>query len=104
MFLSAARLPYDSSKLPMNMALVAPPLPQSGHWRENGLVGTDRWVSITPHMRGAAGFFRAKGGLEDAKFADGAGFPDVEPWSLGMWLKDFRATFLDGEEIGKKAK
>lgn len=88
----------------MSMELVAPPLPESPDWRENGLVGTDKWMSITPHMRGTAGFFRAKGGLEGGKYGDDDGFPDVSPWSIGMWLKDFAASFSEAEEIGKKDK
>lgn len=101
---SGGRLPYDSLKFPLDTSLVNPPLPQSPHWRENGEIGTEEWIGITPHMRGKAGLFSAKGGLEGGKFGDGEAFPDITPWSVGMWMRDFRLTFPVGTDVGKKDK
>lgn len=53
-------------------------------------------------MKGKGGLFWAKGGLEGGKYGDDVLFPDVRPWSMGMWLKDFELEFPVSEEPGKK--
>ena len=100
--LSSGIIPFDSSRLPMSNEIVCPPLPQSPSWTEDACVGTDHWVSITPIMKGKAGFFRWTGGLQDGALADNVGFPDVQPWSLGMWLREFDLEFPAGEILDKK--
>ena len=66
------------------------------------MVGTDRWCMMPLLMKGKAGFARCKGGLDGGKYGDDEGFPDVQPWSLGMWLRDFELTFPVGEFPEKK--
>lgn len=48
---------------------------------------------MDPEMKGKAGMFWSKGGLEGGKYGDGVGWPDVKPWSAGMWLRDFSLVF-----------
>ncbi|KAI0339046.1 hypothetical protein BDW22DRAFT_1336759 [Trametopsis cervina] len=101
---SNARIPFNSALSPVSLEIVCPPLPQSPKWAEDGCVGTNRWVSINSGMKGKAGLFKAKGGLEDGKMGDDVGFPDVQPWSVGMWLNEFKLEFPVGVELGKKDK
>ncbi|KAI0339249.1 hypothetical protein BDW22DRAFT_1336398 [Trametopsis cervina] len=99
---SNARIPFNSALSPLSVEIVCPPLPQSPDWTEDGRVGTDRWISITPAMKGKAGLFKAKGGLEDGKMGDDVGFPDIQPWTIGMWLNEFQLEFPMGIELGRK--
>ncbi|KAJ3479950.1 hypothetical protein NLI96_g8694 [Meripilus lineatus] len=92
-------IPFNTSYSPVSMLCIYPPLPQSPQWRENGQVGTDRWWSLAAQIKGKAGLFRAKGGLEGEKFGDNVGFPDVKPMSLGFWLPDAEMLFDVGEEV-----
>lgn len=55
-------------------------------------------------MTGKIGIFSAKGGLDASKFGDDVGFPDVSPWSYGIWIKDLELTSPEGVELGKKDK
>ena len=86
----------------MNQDLAHPPLPQSLKWHEDAMVGTDSWCSLPLLMKGRAGFFWHKGGLEGKKYGDNEGFPDVKPWSLGMWLRNFELDFTVGKHFGNK--
>jgi len=103
-FFGDASLPYSSKSMPMNIEMINPPLSQSPNWREDGKVGTNRWWALTPAMSGKAGFLWSNGGLEGGKYGDNKGFPDVQPWSLGMWLKDFALEFEVGYEPGVDKK
>ncbi|KAJ3530063.1 hypothetical protein NM688_g7764 [Phlebia brevispora] len=102
MLLGSGIIPFNTKYLPMSTDMAHPPLPQSPNWREDALVGTDRWCLMPLLMKGKAGFFRCKGGLEDGKYGDNEAFPDFRPWSVGMWLRDFELEFPVGEHLGKK--
>lgn len=91
--LSALSMPFHSSYVPLRMNMAHPPLPQSLHWRDDAMVGTDRWCAMDPTMKGKAGMFWSKGGLEGGRYGDGVGWPDVRPWAAGMWLRDFSLVF-----------
>lgn len=86
----------------MNQLLVMPPLPQHSncHDPSDGRVGTNRWCSLQPLMKGKMGPFWSNGGLLEGKYGDGIGFPDVKPWSLGLWLRDFHLDFSVGTQVG----
>lgn len=100
--LSKGILPVNTAYWPIDTEAVCPPLPQSSTWREDGLVGTDRWVSITSGMKGSAGIFRFRGALEGGKLSDGIGFPIVKPWPIAMWMRDFELDFPLGVVLDKK--
>ncbi|KAK7691486.1 hypothetical protein QCA50_004885 [Cerrena zonata] len=103
-FLSKPWLPYDSSWTPLDTYLVQPPLPESPKWREDALIGTNRWWGIDPLMKGKAAVIWGEGGLEGDKYGDNVGIPDLNPWKMGLWLKDFMLDFPTGEEIGGDKK
>lgn len=100
--LSKGVIPFSSAFLPISTEAVCPPLPQSLTWREDALVGTDRWISLSTKMTGNAGLFRFRGALEGGKLGDGVGFPTVEPWPVAMWLRDFELDFPVGIVLDKK--
>ncbi|EKM52508.1 uncharacterized protein PHACADRAFT_149215 [Phanerochaete carnosa HHB-10118-sp] len=100
--LSSGLIPFSSSFVPLSREVECPPLPQSDSWREDACIGTERWVSLTPAMKGKAGFFRWKGGLADGALADNVGLPNVRPWSTGMWLREFELEFPVGDVLGKR--
>ena len=87
----------------MNQLLAMPPLPQDSHWRDpsDGRVGTNRWCSLKPLMKGKMGPFWSQGGLPEGKYGDGVGFPNVKPWALGLWLRDFHLDFPVGTQVGE---
>ena len=68
-------------------------------WREDGQVGTNHWLAIKPLMSGKGTAIWGTGGLEGGKYGDGVGMPDVSPWKMGLWLKDFKLETRIGEEI-----
>ena len=86
--LTSVGLPFSTKYMPLSMYMAMPPLPHSPYWREDGRVGTDHWLASAPVINGKAGLIWASGGLADGKFGDGVGFPDVKPFSFGMWLRD----------------
>ena len=88
--------------LPMNHNIAHPPLPQSSNWREDAMVGTTEWYVVPWIVHGKAGLLRCRGGLPGGKYGDNGGFPDVQPWSLGMWLKDFGFEIPAGEHFADK--
>lgn len=100
--LSKGVIPFSSAFLPISTEAVCPPLPQSLNWRDDALVGTDRWISSSTKMKGNAGLFRFRGALEGGRLGDGVGFPTVEPWPVAMWLKDFELDFPVGIVLDKK--
>ena len=57
---------------------------------------------MRPVIKGKMGLIRCKGGLEDGKFGDDLGFPDVHPFSLGMWLPDAEVAWRIGMRLVKK--
>lgn len=101
--LSRGLMPFDSRLVPLSEEIVCPPLPQSADWKEDACAGTDRWVSVTPIVKGKAGFFRWTGGLEDGALADNVGFPGLRPWSVGMWLREVEIESPVGEVLGEKS-
>ena len=100
--LSRGSIPFNTAWIPINQDMAHPPLPQSPSWREDALVGTEIWNQLPLLMKGKAGFFWGKGGLEGKKFGDNEGFPDVKPYSLGMWLRNFELDFPVGESFKSK--
>jgi len=50
-------------------------------------------------MKGRASVFWGKGGLLDAKYGDDVGFPDIQLWPLGTWLRDFSAELGVGKQL-----
>ena len=102
--LGSASIPYSTSYTPMNLALLQPPLPQSPQWKENGQIGTDHWWNLAPLMKVKSCFFHSLGSLNDWKYGDDFGFPDVKPWNTGMWLADFALEFYIGEDPTTKNK
>ena len=103
MFLSDGIIPFSTHLFPTSLLqTVNPPLPQSLNWKEDGRVGTETWLAFTSGMKGKAGFFRGAGGLPGGAFGNGIDFPDVKPWSLGMWVREFELNFPIPEVLGKK--
>lgn len=103
-FLSTPWLPYKSSWSPLDTYMVQPPLSESPTWREDALVGTNRWCGMDPLMQCKAAIIWGEGGLEGGKYGDDVGMSDIKPWKMGMWLKDFQMDFPVSEEIGKDKK
>ncbi|KAI0070729.1 hypothetical protein K474DRAFT_1608129 [Panus rudis PR-1116 ss-1] len=104
-FLSKAHLPFNSNHVPgLDMTFIHPPLPESPNWKEDAKVGTDRWWTLKPLMTGKTGLLWVEGGLRGGKLGDNLGFPDVQVWKLGTWLRDFTLEFYVGEELGAKKK
>lgn len=95
-------MPFNSAFLPLSTETICPPLPQSPNWREDGLIGTDRWISVTPGMKGSAGLFKFRGALEGGKIGDDIGFPSVQPCSIATWLRNFELDFPVGIVPDKK--
>ena len=89
-FLPKPWFPYRSSWTPLDTSLVQPPLPESPTWREDGQVGTNHWWAIDPLMSGKGTVIWGKGGLEGGKYGDDVGMPNINPWKMGLWLKDFQ--------------
>ena len=83
----------------MDTSLVLPPLPESSTWREDAKVETSHWKGIDSVMKGKGTVIWGEGGLEGGKYGDGSGMPDINPWKMGLWLKDFQLEFPIGEEI-----
>ena len=50
-------------------------------------------------MRGKGAVIWGEGGLEGGKYGDDVGMPNISPWKMGLWLKDFQLDFSIGEEI-----
>ena len=50
-------------------------------------------------MKGKGTVIWGEGGLEGGKYGDGSGMPDINPWKMGLWLKDFQLEFPIGEEM-----
>ncbi|PSS29781.1 hypothetical protein PHLCEN_2v2929 [Hermanssonia centrifuga] len=102
-FFATARIPFDGSMIPKSLVYVVhPPVPESLNWKEDGMVGSDQWLGCPFVMKGKAGLFWGTGGLEGGKYGDEVGFPDVRPWSLGVWIPDADIYFATGDIIGKK--
>lgn len=103
MFFSSGSIPFNSDIFPHSMLqTVNPPLPQSVYAKEDGQVGTENWVAFVSGMKGKAGFFKSRGGLDGGAYADNIGFPDVKPWSIGMWLREFELEFPVPDILDKK--
>ena len=102
MFFSKARIPFNAKYIPFNQDIAHPPLPQSPNWKQDALVGTDEWNVVPWRVYGKAGLMRSSGGLPGGNYGDNEGFPDVQPWSLGMWLRDFGFTIPVGEHFTDK--
>ena len=83
----------------MDYGLVQPPLPESKTWHEDAIVGTSRWLSVDPVMSGKGAVIWGEGGLEGGRYGDDVGMPDISPWKMGLWLKDFRLEFPTSEQI-----
>ena len=104
MFFSNGVLPFSTEMLPLSQELVFPPLPQSSSWQEDACVGSDEWKKASPAMKGKAGFFWSKGGLTSGEYSDKEGFPDIQPWSLGIWVREMSFSFILGESLDKKSQ
>jgi len=102
-------IPLSSSVIPVDVKLVLPPLPASPS--NPALAGTDSWRSFRSSLKGKTRFIWVKpGDTKDddgkAQFADGVGFPKIQPWSLGIyWTKGTQIDVPVGElysDVNKK--
>lgn len=94
--------------LPLDALLVHPPLPSQG-LNAYSVVGTDRWVSILPTMRGKAEIvWYTPGGeegnerVQPGEYADGVGFPKFKPWRMGIHVKNLILDFPEGRVVDDK--
>lgn len=85
-----------------------PLLEESSDVVHDGILGTDHWVFTVPAMKGRIKAVTIKGLLEDddsqtkkrqKKIADGKGFPDIDPYSYGIYWPELDITFPEGVEV-----
>ncbi|KAL6308199.1 hypothetical protein BKA93DRAFT_892793 [Sparassis latifolia] len=96
-------IPLNLKHLPMPFILVQPPLEASPSAGQDGCIGTDHWVSVdVSDYGGRVKPIRWKGGLAvvdsntqktSTRIADGVGFPDVVPYSMGLHLAQMKIQF-----------
>ena len=55
-------------------------------------------------MTGKATVIWGEGGLAGGKYGDDVGMPDISPWKIGLWIKDFSLDAEAGEEITRDKK
>lgn len=87
-------VPLSTSWLPLSTILVQPPLPAGDDLL---LAGTDRWCTfaITAKTRKA----RLMAVRVDDVDEPSSSWPDVKPWSLGIWLEEATLDIPTPEEF-----
>jgi len=96
-------IPLNLKYIPMSQVLVQPPLEGSSAPSQDGIVATDRWVSIdVSGYRGWLKTTRWEGGITttdsttgkmEKRIANGVGFPDVVPSATGLHFSDLHVQF-----------
>ncbi|KAF8511272.1 hypothetical protein BU17DRAFT_97374 [Hysterangium stoloniferum] len=92
--------PYNSSHFARNLTFIHPPLP-SGPLPE---VGTKYWITCPSHLEGLARIVEyAPGGDDDGvqagQYADGVGFPKLQPYPLGFHVQNMIFALSLGKVI-----
>jgi len=96
-------IPLNLKYLPVPSLLVQPPLEGSPTASEDGLIATDRWVSVdVSGYRGWVKTIKWEGGLTTTdpasgktrkRVANGVDFPDVNPLATGLHFSDLVVAF-----------
>lgn len=101
---SLPALPFNTRYFPLKLHLVQPPLEASPNAAEDGLVGTKTWKYIpevafkgrakVSYIEGLLDAEEREGKKGKKRIADGQGFPDVRPYTLGLeWLEPTQVDF-----------
>ncbi|KAH8836016.1 hypothetical protein DL96DRAFT_1455222, partial [Flagelloscypha sp. PMI_526] len=88
--LSLVRVPSSTSWFGSFFALSCPPIPKGEDPLE---VGTDKWATLTPLLKGKASLVRFIPGLPSGKSGDGKGYPNVSPYGVGVALEEVVIDF-----------
>lgn len=87
--LSYLPIPFNSRILGKHSNLVQPLLPEGQKPEE---VSTNQWAQLIPGMTGTMYLISLTPKL-DGKVGDGAGFPAVVPWSIGVYMGNVNLDF-----------
>ncbi|KDQ57432.1 hypothetical protein JAAARDRAFT_193764 [Jaapia argillacea MUCL 33604] len=103
-------IPLNLKYSPLPLDLVQPPLSASDEPSVDGVIATEGWTSIdTSGYKGKVSLVNWEGLLDDdddetrrpvKKMADGKGFPDVTPYSVGMHWDHATIEFPAGIPVG----
>ncbi|KAF8512825.1 hypothetical protein JB92DRAFT_3143667 [Gautieria morchelliformis] len=103
----APNFPFNSRRLALDTLMVHPPVPSQGP-DAYSMIGTDRWVSIRPCLRGKAEivWYTPGGGgsegVQPGEYADGVEFPKFKAWRFGVHVKDLVLDFPEGDVVEDK--
>ncbi|KAF8509463.1 hypothetical protein BU17DRAFT_98877 [Hysterangium stoloniferum] len=98
--------PFTTSIVPMDLTLVHPPLPDGGPANPVD-AGTEQWVSIVPHLKGWGRLTKCtpggdNDGVPAGEYADGVGFPKVQPYWLGLHVTNMTVSFPEAKIVDDK--
>ncbi|GBE82997.1 hypothetical protein SCP_0500400 [Sparassis crispa] len=99
-------IPLNLKHSPIPFTLVQPPLEASPTAAQDGCIGTDNWVSVdVADYRGRVKPISWKGDLTvvdpdtqkvRTRIADGVGFPDIVPYSIGLHFAQLKVQVPEG--------
>jgi len=70
-----------------------PPLPKNPSSEHPEEIGTDKWASLTPILKGNLKVVKWVAGSEEGIISDGVEFPKMKPWSVGIEMDDLDLDF-----------
>ncbi|EEH22980.2 hypothetical protein PABG_05191 [Paracoccidioides brasiliensis Pb03] len=81
--LSKPSIPISSSRVPIDLGLHMPPIPESKSWKEDAMVGTKEWRHARVDISGWARVIHVKGTL-----GNGTAFPEFPAGGYWLYIND----------------